>query len=101
MTSVGVARSVWLNPPYGRGQMDKWMSVARRQTDHGATVVVLTFARTDTKWWHDHVPHATQVRFLRGRLKFRRDGIEEHPAPAPSVLITFTPAEGPPAMVFG
>ena len=38
---------------------------------HGATVVMLAPARTDTRWWHEHVQGiADEVRFLKGRVKF-------------------------------
>ena len=37
----------------------------------GATVVCLIPARTDTSYWHDYIfPHANDIRFIRGRIKF-------------------------------
>ena len=41
---------------------------------------------TDTKWWHDYVMRASEIRFLKGRLKF--DG-HKNSAPFPSVIVVF------------
>ena len=43
----------WMNPPYGRS-IGLWMKKAYESSLHGATVVCLVPARTDTKWWHDY-----------------------------------------------
>lgn len=66
----------WMNPPYGR-TIGNWVrkAVAESQEDiwPGTAVVCLLPARTDTRWWQDNVPYATQVVFIRGRLKFGSD----------------------------
>lgn len=50
-------------------------------------VAMLLPARTDTAWWHDYViPYASEIRFLRGRLKF---GTSRNSAPFPSALVIF------------
>lgn len=66
----------WMNPPYGR-QIGKWLEKARLESElaHCRAVVCLVPARTDTKWWHDNVPYASQVVFIKGRFKF---GSDEH-----------------------
>jgi hypothetical protein len=52
-----------------------------------ALVVMLLPARTDTRWWHDYViPYASEIRFIRGRLKF---GGAKNSAPFPSALVIF------------
>lgn len=79
----------WMNPPYGR-EIGKWVAKARYEARHGATVVCLVPARTDTAWWHDNVPDAKVVRFLRGRVKFNDAG----PAPFPSAVVVFGPEAG-------
>lgn len=62
--------SVFVNPPYGRSIGD-WMAKAVETANAGATVVCLVPARTDTRWFHDHVIAAkAEVRFVQGRLKF-------------------------------
>jgi phage N-6-adenine-methyltransferase len=89
--------AVWLNPPYGRG-VGKWIERAYKESRH-RTVVVLTFARTDTRWWHEFAMKASEIRFLRGRVRFLQDGETKTTAPAPSCLLVFTPwSEGPPSI---
>ena len=61
--------SVWCNPPYGRGIAD-WVKKAYEESKRGVTSVLLTFARTDTKWFHEYVLGKAEIRFIRGRVKF-------------------------------
>ena len=49
-------------------------------------VVMLLPARTDTAWFHDYVMEATEIRFIRGRLKF---GDAVNSAPFPSMVVIF------------
>lgn len=89
----------WCNPPYGRG-LSRWFAKAIAECEQGATVVVLVPARTDTRWWQTFVmPHADEVRFIDGRVKFirppstrsrrRASGKRATIAPFPSVLVIF------------
>ena len=55
---------IWLNPPYS--EVGVWL---RRLVQHG-NGVALVFARTDTAWAQEIIPKASQVFFLRGRIKF-------------------------------
>jgi len=78
----------WMNPPYGR-EIGKWVNkaVCDVMYGHGDTMVVcLLPARTDTNWWHDNIPSASEVRFIRGRLKF---GESKNCAPFPSCIVIF------------
>lgn len=76
------ASTIWLNPPYGR-QIGKWLQKADLEASHGATVVCLVPARTDTAWWHDYcMKH--EYRLIRGRLKFNEGKSD---APFASALI--------------
>lgn len=80
---------VFLNPPYGRGISD-WIEEAVAATSEfgkAELVVALLPARVDTRWWHDLVvPYASEIQFIRGRLKF---GGAKHSAPFPSALVIF------------
>lgn len=61
---------VFVNPPYGRGIAD-WIRKAISEARAGAFVVMLLSSSTGAGWWHDLViPNASEVRFLRGRVKF-------------------------------
>lgn len=72
----GEGTVAFLNSPYSVA--GAFVAKAREEADKGATVVMLLPVRTDTRWWHDavwdathHMPrHATEVRFVRGRLQF-------------------------------
>lgn len=72
----------WMNPPYGR-EIGKWV---KKAYESKTTVVCLVPARTDTKWWHEYVMKAKDVRFIRGRLKF---GGCKNSAPFPSAVVIF------------
>ena len=79
---------IFCNPPYGR-EIGKWFDVARMAVERGCTVVMLAHARTDTRWWHKHVQGvASEVRFVKGRLKF---GDGKQSAPFPSAVIIYRP----------
>ena len=80
---------VWMNPPYGR-EIGKWAEHAYKcsVTDR-AIVVCLVPARTDTVWWHTWVAKALEVRLLKGRIKFKRDGDKVSSAPFPSAIVVF------------
>lgn len=83
---------VWLNPPYGRA-VKTWVQKAISEAAHGATVVMLVFACTDTRWfrlaWHS----ADEIRFLTGRVRFRHPdtGAVAGPAPKGSCVLVFRP----------
>tara|TARA_R100000808_G_scaffold24356_1_gene55916 strand:- start:6300 stop:6761 length:462 start_codon:yes stop_codon:yes gene_type:complete len=74
----------WMNPPYGR-QINQWIKKAYDSACLGdATVVALIPSRTDTKWWHDYVLYADDIRFVKGRLKFNN---HSNSAPFPSAVV--------------
>ncbi len=75
-------RRVFCNPPYGPS-IRKWLERAQ----DAKVAVYLIPARTDTRWFHDLVlPHASEIRFIKGRLKF---GGATNPAPFPSMVVIF------------
>lgn len=75
-------RRVYCNPPYG----PQCVAFLERATEPDIAVFLVP-ARTDTRWFHDLVlPFATEVRFIRGRLKFGGSTVN---APFPSMLCIF------------
>jgi site-specific DNA-methyltransferase (adenine-specific) len=48
--------------------------------------VMLLPARTDTAWFHDFIYHKSEIRFIRGRLKFWD---AKNSAPFPSMVVVF------------
>jgi site-specific DNA-methyltransferase (adenine-specific) len=92
LTSDGLAHSwagevVFMNPPYGRKVVDRW--VAKAYAENDATVVCLLPARTETVWWHTYVMRAQEIRFVCGRVAFSHPGRQTWTAPFPSVLVVF------------
>ena len=79
---------IWCNPPYGREQVKFITKALEEHTKHNSTVVLLIPARPDTKVWQDVIfPNASQVCFVRGRLRF---GESKENAPFPCALVVFS-----------
>jgi hypothetical protein len=76
---------VYINPPYGR-EIGKWIKKAYDEAVDGSICVLLIPSRTDTKWWHDYIMKANEIRFIKGRLKFNDC---KNPAPFPSAIVIF------------
>jgi len=83
--------TVFLNPPYGR-QLKEWVAKADAEVFCGNArmVAALLPARTDTRYWHQHVAGIATVFFLRGRLTFGSAGAA---APFPSAIALWGAAD--------
>lgn len=75
-------RVCFMNPPYGK-EIGKWTKKAVETAKNGGVVVGVLPNRTDTNWYSD-VMKASEIRIVKGRLKFN-DG--ENSAPFPSVVV--------------
>ena len=76
----------FVNPPYGRG-IEMWIEKAYKESQKPDTkIVMLIPARTDTRYWHDYVMKASEIYFVKGRLKF---GDSTNSAPFPSAVVVF------------
>ncbi len=81
--------NVFCNPPYGR-DIGKWVRKAYEESQKGITAVLLIPARTDTSYFHDYIYGKSEIRFIRGRLKFTdEDGKEAGTAPFPSMVVIY------------
>jgi phage N-6-adenine-methyltransferase len=58
---------VYMNPPYGRNVIDKW--VAKALTEQVDEIVMLLPASTDTRWFQPLFDDCSLC-FIAGRLKF-------------------------------
>ena len=76
----------FVNPPYS--DIKNWCKKSYEEYLKGKTVVMLIPSRTDTRYWHDYIMKATEIRFIKGRLKF---GGSKNSAPFPSAIIIFKP----------
>ena len=83
----------FVNPPYGKA-ITKWIQKGYEENLKGKMVVFLLPSRTDTRWWHEYIMKATEIRFIRGRLRFDD---QKNPAPFPSAVVIFKPKYGKPS----
>lgn len=74
----------FVNPPYS--DIGAWMEKALLEHGGGKTIVLLVPSRTDTGWWHNFAMKATEIRFVRKRLRF---GGAKRGAPFPSAIVIF------------
>jgi phage N-6-adenine-methyltransferase len=78
----------FLNPPHS--QIDIFIRRAYVESQLGAVVVCLIPARTETRWWHDCVMKADEIRFIRGRIRFRLQGKPaKNTSTFPSCVVVF------------
>lgn len=82
--SIPWGKCNFVNPPYS--DIAKWCEKAYNEWQTGKTVVMLIPSRTDTKYWHSYVMKATEIRFIKGRLRF---GNAKNSAPFPSCVVVF------------
>jgi phage N-6-adenine-methyltransferase len=79
---------VFMNPPYG-GHTGQWLRKAWHESQRGVITVCLIVSSTDRSYWHDYIfPYATEIRWLRGRIRF---GEAESTAPFASAIVIFAP----------
>ena len=76
--------STFVNPPYSK--ISDWCKKAYEEALKGKLIVMLIPSRTDTRYWHDYIMKASEIRFIKGRLKF---GDSKNSAPFPSAIIIF------------
>ena len=79
--------TVFCNPPYGR-KVGQWVQKCFQEVYVGncKCAVLLMFANTDTKWFHDWIYHKAEIRFIKGRLKFGGGRVN---SPKPSMVVIF------------
>ena len=76
---------VFCNPPYGR-EIKHWV---KKCSESKATVVMLIPARTDTLYFHEYIYNKSEIRFIKGRLKFIGKQQGSGSAPFPSMIVVF------------
>jgi hypothetical protein len=78
---------VWLNPPFCRYQVGRWIS---RLAEHGSGTALL-HARTEAAWFEPIWLHASAILFMADRIHFHRPDGSRQPANsgAPPVLVAF------------
>lgn len=80
----------FMNPPYSK--IADFMRYAYKQhLRYNVNALILTYSKTDTRWWHDVVEGKAEIHFIKGRLKFMDEfgNPTKHPAPYPSCWIIY------------
>jgi len=84
----------FVNPPYGR-EIGKWVKKSYEESLKGKIVVMLMPVRTDTNYFHNYILGKAEVRFIKGRLRFRGFSkkqnkiVDNEPASFPCMTIIF------------
>ena len=78
---------IFVNPPYS--QIADWSEKCYRESlRSNCTVIMLIPSRTDTRYWHNYIMKAKEIRFIKGRLRFK-NGDKMNSAPFPSCIVVF------------
>lgn len=78
---------VFCNPPYGAG-VGRW--VRKAAMGRGVAVLIVP-TRTESRWWCEWALHASELRFVRGRVHFvypgERRASDSRPVFSTTVLV--------------
>lgn len=82
-------KDFFMNPPYS--EVGFWVAKAYQEHQkYNVNGLGLIFSKTDTKMWHNYIEGKAEVYFIKGRLKFEKNGIPgQYPAPYPSAWIVW------------
>lgn len=62
---------VFVNPPYSRGNIDKWVEKCYKESRNPNTIVVgLLPVSTSANWWHKWIIGKAELRFVERRVRF-------------------------------
>ena len=79
-------KPIFVNPPYTRGEIGKWVKKCHDLYIQGYQIIMLIPSYTDTIYFHDYIYNIANLRFIRGRLKFK--GYNDK-ASFPSMLVFY------------
>ncbi len=79
----------FMNPPYSK--VGQFMKKAYYQhLKHKVEGMILIFAKTDTQFWHSYIEEKAEVHFIKGRIKFLKDGFKtKNSAPYWSCIVIY------------
>jgi hypothetical protein len=58
---------VWCNPPYGRGEIVKWV---KKIYEHNNGILITHVTALPNKWFHTYFDRITAICFIKGRVNF-------------------------------
>jgi hypothetical protein len=61
----------YINPPYNRKDKEAFITKAYNESQKGKLCIMLLPVSTSTKIFHDMILPFAEIRFLRGRVKFK------------------------------
>jgi ParB family chromosome partitioning protein len=73
--------SVWLNPPYGTGQVERFVDKLLEHVQAGNAGILLTNNATETRWWQEAARLSRGICFPQGRVKFVNEDGQQPGAP--------------------
>ncbi len=65
---------VWLNPPYSKGLIGKFVN--KLISTKNVEAIMLVNSSTDAMWFHKLLHHSNSVCFRKGRIKFLSESLE-------------------------
>lgn len=83
-------KDFYMNPPYSK--VKQFLRYAWQQHQKwNVNGLILIYAKTDTRWWHEYVQDKAEVHFIQGRIKFNDYYGKQtvHPAPYPSCWVIY------------
>ena len=81
----GMYDTVYINPPYTRNAVTKWIDKAlKTYSESGNDIIMLLPARTSNKWFHKLKEQDPYICFIKGRLTFSNAA---NNAPFPSMVV--------------
>lgn len=80
----------FMNPPYSKVKQFIKYAYEQHQT-HNVNGLILTYAKTDTKWFHQYIQGKAEIHFIEGRIRFMDyyGRPTPHPAPYPSIFVIY------------
>ncbi len=91
-----INKNVWINPPYGKGYIKKFMAKCIEQKELGVTSVLLVPATLDAQWLP--IADISEIRIITGgRLSFINpvDGTKVNGNTKGSMFVIFRPSKMP------
>jgi len=84
------ARTIWLNPPYGR-EIKRWLEMFITNLDKGNIEegLILVPARPDTKWFQFLLKEGFPFCFVTGRLKFYNPSLSKQTLSKQTAHVSF------------